>query len=208
MPDATLPPCCPPLPSCHRRIQRRRCAASSALALPMPPPNCPPSPRRCRAASAALPTLPPRIRRCRPAATTVTVLPPPSLPLCHPDSSLFILAAAALLPPPLRCDASAALPAVAAPLPRCLRRSVNAATTLPPLTLRCRCHLRAACFCRAAAVLLLVTLPPRCQRRRRAAAAATALPPPARCLDHSPFLSSTECNIFLVCRSLKIYSLK
>ncbi len=89
-----------------------------------------------------------------------TSLPPPLLPPCNPAPPL-LTAAELLLPlslPPLRCqcrpctaDASAALPAAAAPLLRCLRRSANAATPLPLLTLCCRCRASAAlllcCFC-------------------------------------------------------------
>ncbi len=45
----------------------------------------------------------------------------------------------------------AALPAVAKLLPRCLRHSADAATTLLPLTLRCRRRCRAACRRHAAA---------------------------------------------------------
>jgi hypothetical protein len=45
---------------------------------------------------------------------------------------------------PRAVDAATALPAVAAPLPRCLRRSADAATALPPLTPRCRRRRRAA----------------------------------------------------------------
>ena len=103
-------------------------------------------PRCCRAASAdfatALPTLPPHCRRSPPLS-----------------SSLPSLSRAA--------DAVAALPAVAASLPRCLRRSDDAATTLP-------------------------TLPPRCHRRRRAAAA--ALPPPSLppCHPAAPLLVAAE----------------
>jgi hypothetical protein len=78
--------------------------------------------------------------------------------------------------------------AIAAPLPRCPRRSADAATALPPLTPCCRCRLRAARFRRAAsaeAATMLPTLPPRCRRRCCAAATATVLPPPARCIRHS-----------------------
>ncbi len=49
------------------------------------------------------------------------------------------------------------------------------ALAMPPP--RCRCRLRGACFCRAAAVLLLPTLPPRCHRRHRGANATTMFPP-------------------------------
>ncbi len=95
-------------------------------------------------------------------------------------------------PPPLRChagNASAALPAIAAPLHCCLRRSADAATALPLLTPRCRCRLRAACFRHAAAMLILLTLPPRCQRRHHAAdavaVAIAVLPPlPPLCRHH------------------------
>ncbi len=83
------------------------------------------------------------------------------------------------------CRASTA---VAAPLPRCPRRSADAATALPPLTPCCRCRLRAARFRHAAsadAATLLPTPPPRCQCRCCAATAATPLPPPARCIRHS-----------------------
>ncbi len=86
------------------RIQRLHCAASAALALPTPPPNCPPSPHCCRAASAALPTLPPRCHRRRRAAAAATALPPLLLPPCHPASPLLITTVAALPPPPLCCQ--------------------------------------------------------------------------------------------------------
>ncbi len=106
----------------------------------------PSPPRCCRAASAdfatALPTLPPHCRRS----------PPLSL-------SLPSLSRAA--------NAAAAMPAVAASLPRCLHCSDDAATTLP-------------------------TLPPCCHRRRRAAAA--PLPPPSLppCHPAAPLLVPAE----------------
>jgi hypothetical protein len=70
---------------------------------------------------------------------------------------------------PHAADAATTLPAVAAPLLRCLRRSANAATALP-------------------------TLPPRFCRRFRAAAIATALPPPLLppCCPASPLLTAAE----------------
>jgi hypothetical protein len=130
------------------------------------------------------------------AATAVAALPPP-LPCCrHCRRPAALLPAAAKLPPPhptplLRChhrpcagNAFAALPAVAAPLPRCLYRSANAATTLLLLTPRCRCRLHAACLRCTAAVLLLLTLPPRCRRRHCAANAAAVLPPPPPLCRH------------------------
>ncbi len=147
---ALLPPLPPPcfpaarLPSCRRRIQCRHCTASAALALPMLLPHCPPLPRRCRAASAALPTLPLRIRRCRPAAAAIAVLPPPP-PLCRRRCCRPVILLPRYLPPlscrhprhrPCHANASAVLPAVATPLPRCLRRSANAATTPPTLLQR------------------------------------------------------------------------
>ncbi len=73
----------------------------------------------------------------------------------------------------------------AAALPPC---SADAATMLPPLTPRCRCRLRAACFRHAAsadAATTLPTPPTHCQRRCCVAAAATALLPPARCIRNS-----------------------
>ncbi len=102
------------------------------------------------------------------------------------DSASPLLATAELLlppsPPPQRCrcrpraaNASAALPAIVMPLPRCLCRSPNAATALPLLTPRCRCRLRAVCFRPTAAMLLLLMLPPCCQRRHRAANATAVL---------------------------------
>jgi hypothetical protein len=102
-------------------IQHLRCAASTALALPMPPPNCPPLLRCCRAASAALPTLPPRIQRCRPTATAVNMLPlPPPLYRCRCCRPVTLLPHCSS-PPLLRCrcrpraaNTSAALPAAAA----------------------------------------------------------------------------------------------
>jgi hypothetical protein len=145
------------------------------------------------ATSAALPP-PLPLYHCRCRAAAVTVLPPLPL-LCrrHCRCPAAPLPAAAKLPLPhptplLRCrrssragNAFATLRAIAAPLPRCLHRSADAATTLPPLTLRCRCRLYAAHFRHTVAVLLLLTLPPRCQRRHRAANAATALPTPPPC---------------------------
>jgi hypothetical protein len=97
--------------------------------------------------TAALPTLPSRIRRCCPAAaaTAVAVLPPPP-PLCRRLHCCPVtLLPRCLLPlscrrrrhRPHHADASAALPAVATPLPRCLRRSANAATMPPTLLQRC-----------------------------------------------------------------------
>ncbi len=86
--------------------------------------------------------------------------------LCTPPSLSPQLSSS--LPPPSRAaDAITALPAVAASLPRCLRRSADAATALP-------------------------TLPPRCRRRRRAAA--TALPPPSLppCHPAAPLLVAAE----------------
>jgi hypothetical protein len=142
--SAALPLRCSPPPSCHRHIQRRRCAASSALALPTSPPHCPPSPRLCHAASAALLTLPPRIRRCRPAFATISELPPS--PMLYPHRCcrpVFLLphssptlsyhcrrhrhrctadAALALLTPRPRCP----------PLPRCCHAAFAALPTLPP----------------------------------------------------------------------------
>jgi hypothetical protein len=122
-------------------------AFNASAALP-PPPLCCRRRRQiahhCRAA-AALP--PPLCRRCCPAATVVVVLPPPP-PLYHRCRCCPVtLLPHCSSPPPLRCqrrpraaDASAALPAVTAPLPHCLRCSANTATALPPLTPRCRCH--------------------------------------------------------------------
>jgi hypothetical protein len=94
---------------------------------------------------------------------------------------------------------SAALSAIVAPLPRCLRHSANTATARPRLTPRCRCRLRAACFHRATAVLLLPTLPLCYQRCHRAANAAAMLPPPTphcrRLLPHClPPLSCHRCR--------------
>ncbi len=159
-PDA-LPPRCPPPPSCRRRIQRRRCAASAALALLTPSPHCPPLPRRCRAASAALPTLPPRIRRCRLAAATVAMLLPPPL-LCRPVTLL-----PRCLPPqscrhrrhrrrPCTAGSTTALPAIAAPLLHCLCHSADAATALQMPSPRC---LLPPCCCRAASADAATTLP-------------------------------------------------
>jgi hypothetical protein len=126
---AALPP-----PLCHRC--HRTFAANTALQ--MLSPHCLLLTRCYRAASAnavtALSTPPPRCQRRRHAAAAPTALPPPAARL----------PAAAELPPPppppqmrfrrLPCtpDAVAAMPAVAAPLPRCLRRSANAAAVLPP----------------------------------------------------------------------------
>jgi hypothetical protein len=108
---------------------------------------------RRAAAVLLLPTLPPCCRHRHGVANAAAMLLPPAAPLP---------AVAELLPPPppppMRCcrlprapDAAAVLPAVAVPLPRCLRRSANAATALPPLTARCRHHRCAAHCCRAAA---------------------------------------------------------
>ncbi len=109
------------------RIERLRCAASAALALPTPLPNCPPSPRCCCAASTALPTLPPRCHcRCC-AAAAATALPPPLLPPCHPASPLLITAAAALPPTPSRCRR----------LRRAARHRRAAAALPPPLCQHC-----------------------------------------------------------------------
>ncbi len=118
--SAALPP--PLLRRRHRRQIAHHYCAATALPLPL----C----QRCHPAATALVVLllpPPLYRRrcCRP----VTLLP-------HCSS-----------PPPLRCccrpcaaNASAALPAIAAPLPRCLRCSANTATVFSPLTPCCRCH--------------------------------------------------------------------
>ncbi len=86
--------------------------------------------------------------------------------LCTPPSLSLPLSSS--LPPPTRAaNAVTALPAFAALLPRCLRRSADAATVLP-------------------------TLPPCCRRRRRAAA--TALPPPSLppCHPTAPLLVAAE----------------
>ena len=165
------------------------CVANATDALPTVAAPLPPC--LCRSADTAIthPMLPLRCHCQRHAAAATTALPPLLLPPCHPAS--LLLAAAELppppSPPPLRCrrrprtdGASAALPAVATLLPRCLCRSADAATALPPLASRCRCRLSTARFRRAAAVLLLLTQPPCCPRRHRATAAATAmLPPPS-----------------------------
>ncbi len=110
------------------RIQCLHCAASAALALPMPPLNCPPLPCCYCAASAALPTLPPRCHR-RHHAAAATALPPLLLPPCHPASPLLITAATALPPPPLRCQR----------LRRTAHRCRAAAALPPPLCQHCHC---------------------------------------------------------------------
>jgi hypothetical protein len=135
------------LPTPPPHCQCRRCAAATAASLP-PPACC-----LCHSANAATVLLPPPPRcHCRcPSAAAVTVLPLPPLhcrrccrrcrcPAAPPPT-------AAKLPPPhpmppLRClhrpctaNAAASLPTIATPLPRCLRRSADAATAhlmLPP----------------------------------------------------------------------------
>jgi hypothetical protein len=122
-------------------------ASNASAALPLPPLRCQRCRRisHCRRTAAALPLL--LCQRCRPAATAVVLLtlPPPLYRrrCCRPVTLLPHCSS----PPPLRChrrpcaaDASAALPAVATPLLRCLRRSANTATALPLLTPRCRCR--------------------------------------------------------------------
>jgi hypothetical protein len=164
---AALPPRCLPPPSCRRRIQCRRCAAfrrpctaNAATSLPTlaaPLPRC-----LCRSANAATahPTLPPHFCHRLPAAAVANALPPLLLLPCNPASPLLTNAELPPppSPPPLHCqhppcaaDASTMLLATAAPLPRCLRRSANAATALPLLTPCCRFRASAAllpcCFC-------------------------------------------------------------
>jgi hypothetical protein len=141
---------------------------------------------------APLPPLPPHChRRCR-AATAIAMLPPP-LPPCHPAARrrcAAATAAAAPPKPPLRCrhrtraaDAAATLPAVAAPLPRCLCCSADAATLLP-LTPRFGSLCRGGCCRRAAAVLKSPPPPP---------------PPPQirPCRPMNSSLSCGDCGCFL-----------
>jgi hypothetical protein len=123
--------------SCRRRCHRRRGAATATLALSTPQQRCPPSPRLCRADSAALPTLPPhclhryrRRHRCRRASTPTAKLK---------ESSRRRSAAAslpAMLPPSCRCNRQAAVATVAALPLRCRRLRHRAATAtatiLPP----------------------------------------------------------------------------
>ena len=65
---AALPPCCPPQLCCSC-CRQSRCAVAATLALPMPPPRCLPSPRRCcgRCIAVALPSHHPLplLLRCR-----------------------------------------------------------------------------------------------------------------------------------------------
>jgi hypothetical protein len=122
-------------------------ASNASAALPPPPSRCRRRRRIAhrRRAAAALP--PPLCKCCHPAATAVVVLPPPP-PLyrhcrCRPVTLLPHCSSLPLLRcrrHPCAADASATLPAVAVPLPHCLRHSANTATALLPLTPRCRCR--------------------------------------------------------------------
>jgi hypothetical protein len=185
LPAATKLPLLPPMPllRCLRHPHAAN-TATTLLTVAALLPCC----LRCSAnAATALPMLPSRCRRPHCSAT-------PWLLPSHPDAPLL---AAAKLPlplslPPMRCcrrpctaDASAALRAIASLLPRCLCRSADAATALPPLSPRCRCCCPAACRHSAAAVLLLPMLTLCCRHCHRTANTVTMLqllPPLCRCL--------------------------